>query len=151
MSAEASPRNNDTTTPATDPQAPLEVGLVVHTTTNPQDSAVAVSEDCLHASVARGLTTYTCPECHARLEADLDSVLRIILVREDWTEQQLGRVGTMQRFVRTPVSAVKPPECTHSRLARRRGYQGMILLEGNARRDAARELKARMDGEEGQL
>lgn len=124
-----------------DPAEPLEpqVGF----SHDHSDSLTAASDDCKHGSNARGLTMYSCPECHARQEANIDEVLHIVLIREGWTEDELGQV-TMQQFVQKPVSALRT-DPAKSKAVQRGEFAHMVMAEQNARTDAARKWKAELD------
>lgn len=87
-----------------------------------------------------GQNRYTCTECHDRLEKNFDEVLREVMVREGWTEDELSRV-TMRKFAKTPV-ATMIPDVEESEEMQRRLFGKMALDELQARIDATREMKS---------
>ncbi|ETN37925.1 uncharacterized protein HMPREF1541_07548 [Cyphellophora europaea CBS 101466] len=134
--------------PATKPQAPLpQAEDTSHNTNSSNDddddarASPSSPENCPHDSLARGLNRYTCPECHARLEANIDDVLRQVMIREGWTEEELEQVGSMQRFAGTPVKEIRPTEGA-SVEERRAQFAREVMREQDSRRDRARRWRA---------
>jgi hypothetical protein len=107
---------------------------------HPGLSSSAPAEDCQHGSNARSLDRYSCPECHARLEANIDDVLVQVLMNMGWTANEFSQV-TMQQFVQKPISEIRP-DPAKSKEIRRREFALMVMREQDARKEAAIKWKA---------
>jgi hypothetical protein len=126
---------------------PSQAGDTAHNNNNSTDddddakAQPSPPENCSHDSLARDLDRYTCPECHTRLETNIDDVLRQVMIREGWTDEELEDVGSMQRFVGIPVKEIRPTEGA-SVEERRAQFAREVMREQEIRRDRAMRWRA---------
>ncbi|EXJ55160.1 hypothetical protein A1O7_08085 [Cladophialophora yegresii CBS 114405] len=89
--------------------------------------------------------TSTCPNCQERMTRQFDKVLRGVMLREGWTEEQVHAVSPLRGFASKQMKDLAPDPGAPIEV-QRRVYARNCVEELQARIDAAREVhQARID------
>ncbi|OCT44355.1 hypothetical protein CLCR_06393 [Cladophialophora carrionii] len=109
------------------------------------NSTDLTSELCIQTDRNHPQHTSTCPRCQESMNRQFDNVLRTVMLREGWTEDQVNAVS-LRGFATKAMAELAPDASAGPLEVQRQVYARNCVDELQARIDATREVhKARIN------